>query len=192
MIYATGVRTGALAFPDGVAVRLDAGEKLLLNLHLFNTTSDSMTGISGVEVLPADPASVRDEAELVLAGKMIGLTVPPGESTQVGRCTATANQTIFAISAHMHTLGVHLRSTAHSAAAGPTVLLDTDYSFDNQQFYDVNPGATLSAGDYVEVECTYQNPGANTVSFGDSTLEEMCFSGLYRYPRTDAYLFCVN
>ncbi len=49
---------------------------------------------------------------------------------------------------------------------------------------------SLKAGERVEVECSYENPGAEPVPFGDSSLDEMCFAGLYRYPRGEGGMVC--
>ena len=40
----------------------------------------------------------------------------------------------------------------------------------------------LSAGDRVNIECTYENDTDAPISWGDSTLDEMCFIGLGLYP----------
>jgi hypothetical protein len=38
----------------------------------------------------------------------------------------------------------------------------------------------------------YQNPTDQVVSFGESTLEEMCFAGIYRYPMGPGSVICVR
>ncbi len=40
----------------------------------------------------------------------------------------------------------------------------------------------MKQGDEVDVYCSYDNTTGQTVSFGDSTLDEMCFGTMYRYP----------
>jgi hypothetical protein len=50
----------------------------------------------------------------------------------------------------------------------------------------------MAAGDRVRVECTHQNTTGSTVRFGDSSLQEMCFAGLYRYPAAGGYFICTN
>lgn len=47
------------------------------------------------------------------------------------------------------------------------------YEFDNQTISPVN--FTLSPGDLTRVACTYNNTRAETVSYGESTFNEMCY-----------------
>jgi hypothetical protein len=45
------------------------------------------------------------------------------------------------------------------------------------------------SGDKLWTTCTYQNNTGNTMTFGESSLNEMCFTGIYRYPATGGNLF---
>jgi len=92
----------------------------------------------------------------------------------------------------MHQLGTHLKATAVPASGAPRVLHDGPYSFEEQRYYKLSPLLELSAGDKVTVDCEYQNPGPGTVTFGDSSLAEMCFVGLFRYPRMDQGFICSD
>ncbi len=192
MLFGSGVGTDALEFPEGVAVKLEKGSKVLLNLHLFNVSKKPLSGTSGVEIVRMDPAAVEHEAEIILAGKISGLTVEPGASTQTGSCAMSHDVTVFAVFPHMHQMGVYLKATAEPATGAARVLTDGPYSFDAQQYYPIEPALELAAGDQVKVECQYQNPGADTVRFGDSSLAEMCFAGLYRYPKGSSGFLCSS
>src|SRR5262249_44488560 len=56
MIYASGVGTGELMFPEGKAMKIASGTLLGLQLHIFNQTDNEITGMSGIEMLQIDPA----------------------------------------------------------------------------------------------------------------------------------------
>jgi hypothetical protein len=164
---------------------------MVLNLHLFNSQSQALHGRSGVRVHTMQPADVKNVAEIVLGGP-IALSIPPGGQTvQSGQCTFDHDATIFSVGPHMHRLGVHAKIGAHSAA-GDVMLFDGPYSFESQQRYPVD-FVKLSAGDAVHIDCTYQNDSDMTVMFGTSTLDEMCFASIMRFPAQDgsAYL-CTN
>ncbi len=180
-IYASGVGTQALEFPDGVALHIRPGQQLLLNLHLFNASDSAMTGTSGIEFMPADPSTVVHEAGVVLAGKTAGLTVPIGASTQTGTCTTPGGITAFAMAPHMHLLGTHLTVTLDHAGSTQT-LLDIPYTFDNQMFHPMDPPLVTAQGDQLHVACSYMNTTGNVVTFGESTKNEMCFAMTYVYP----------
>jgi hypothetical protein len=189
MIFGSGVGTEPVEFPPGVAMKLAKGSKMMLNLHLFNVSGYPISGKSGIEFLRVDPAEVEHVAESVLAGKIGGLTVVPGASTQTGSCEMSHDVTLFAVFPHMHQLGSHLKVTAEPAGGAPTVLSDRPYSFEEQRYYPLSPSVSLKAGDKVTVECHYENDTGQTVGFGDSSLKEMCFAGLFRYPKGDSPMF---
>lgn len=181
MIYGSGVGTNEETLPEGVAVRLEAGDKLLLNLHLFNTSPDPISGTSGTEIRRIDPADVQHEAANVLAGP-IDLNIPPQSTvTQTGYCTMPSDVTIFGVGPHMHQLGTHMTVTTLTDA-GEEVVHDEAYTFDDQLHYPMMPMLELSAGDQVKVECTYNNTTNQQVGWGDSSNAEMCFAGLALFP----------
>lgn len=192
MLYGAGVGTGAYAFPEGVAMHLAAGQQLVLNLHLFNSSSQMLNGTSGNQAYLVEEGDVEHLAENVLAGTTT-LNIPPGDVTQSGNCTMSHDVTVFGLFPHMHQLGVHMTATVHSAQAGDIVVHDEPYNFDLQTIYPLE-ALELSAGDQVSVECHYENPTDSVVRFGDSSLAEMCFLGLFRYPaaETSSGILCTR
>lgn len=192
LLGGSGVGTDAYRFPPGIAVKLEKGSQILLNLHLFNASSNPLRGTSGIEIMPMAPSDVVHEAELVEAGKVVGLTVPPGRTTQTGTCTIAKDIDVFSVTPHMHRLGVHQMARSLPAHGDPTVLVDRDYSFDAQTFSMFEKPVSLHAGDRIEVNCTYENPGATTVVFGQSSHDEMCFAATYLYPPLHQGGFCIQ
>jgi copper type II ascorbate-dependent monooxygenase-like protein len=179
-IYASGVGTDALVLPDGVAIKVAAGQQLLLNLHLFNASDAPLSGASGIEVKLADHATIVHEAGALLAGKDAGLVVKPGMSIQTGTCSLPAGTTVFAMAPHMHLLGIHLKVTYQAAA--PQVLYDKDYTFDGQRYDVLGAPVTSDGTNKLVVDCSYMNPTATTVRFGEHTTDEMCYALALVYP----------
>jgi hypothetical protein len=185
-IFASGVGTDELILPEGVGMVLDPGTVLHINLHLFNTGDQQLTGHSGIEVKTLAAGAVQHEADIVLAGTL-DITIPKGLTTSVaGECAVDRDQTIFALFPHMHQLGRHLKTEVRHAGQ-TSVLWDGDYRFDQQPFFNFDP-VSLQAGDAIDTTCTYDyfptNPDApDEVNFGESSTTEMCFSILMRYPR---------
>jgi hypothetical protein len=172
-------------------MQVRAGQQLLLDLHLFNAGSETLKGRSGVLVKTMPDEQVKHVAEWILAGP-ISLSIPVGHVVQRGQCTFSDSATVFSVGPHMHQLGVHMKVTAQRAQGGSSVLFDGPYSFDSQIKYPVD-FVQVSAGDTVQLECTYENTTDHPVSWGQSTLDEMCFVGLQRYPvgASGSYL-CMN
>jgi hypothetical protein len=189
-VFGSAVGTNSFEFPEGVAAKVDAGSQLLLNLHLFNATLDELSGTLGTKMVPIDESEVEYVGQTLTAGTF-NLNIPPQqESSQVGSCTMSSDATLFAIQPHMHQLGSHMKVTAESSVDGERVLYDDPYDFEQQLYYHIDP-IQMAEGDTVRFECTWRNPTDRTVTFGDSTLDEMCFVALYRYP-TGGDDFCFG
>jgi hypothetical protein len=131
------------------------------------------------------------EVEGVLAGTM-ALNIPAGETTvHTGYCTMKGDVTILAVAPHMHKLGIYEKIVAESAAQGEVVLHDEPYSFEEQSYKLIEP-LNLLNGERVRIECTHHNTTTEDVFFGESTLSEMCFGGLYRYPALGGIFICAD
>lgn len=189
-VFGSGVGTNALELPDGIAVKLTEGDQLLLNLHLFNFADSELTGNSGTEFIEVDPSEVVHEAEAFMVSKF-NLSIPPGEQSQSGTCTLNQDTTIISVAPHMHVLGTHMKVVAGSSTMGDVTLLDEPYLFDEQIVQLLPQEVPMKAGDKISVECSYNNTTGGTVTFGDSSLQEMCISGHFRYPATRTGLFCA-
>jgi hypothetical protein len=183
-IFGSGPGTDPVFYPDGVGLKLRAGQQLLLNLHVFNAGEGTLRGTSGAEIVKTTPDAIEHVAESVLAGPT-RLNLPAGEETTVsGRCTMTQDTTLFAVQPHMHQLGIHMRGVAESSIEGTKVLHDGAFKFDEQLVYSIEP-VQMSAGDVVSVECTFNNTTEALVNLGESSKAEMCFLVLHRYPAAD-------
>jgi len=184
------VGTDPLNFPQGVALKIAQGAQLNLNLHLFNVGAQDLPGTSGTRVRAVASTDVVHVAEGVLAGT-INLSIPPGQTvTSIGHCTMAEDATLFAVAPHMHQLGIYEKVVAESAAQGEVTLFDGPYDFNRQSYHLMDPPLDVAKGDRVRVECTHHNTTDKTVTFGQSTLSEMCFAGIYRYPASGAKLVC--
>jgi hypothetical protein len=189
LIYAAGAGSRELRMPKGVAMKLPAGQALILNLHIYNASPAPIGGTSGIEVVRAQPQDVTSEADLLLSGPT-NFSLPPGQTTTLTHtCAVTNDQTMFTLFPHMHQHGVHIKTTVNVGGAA-TVLHDGEYNFEEQYFLPVGP-INFKAGDSITTECTYQNLGPTPVKFGESSDTEMCFSILFRYPRGKS-TFCTG
>ena len=82
-------------------------------------------------------------------------------------------------------------------AVTTTTLLDSPYSFLEQKNYPMTP-LQLAPNDELRVECTYINntgitqPPGYVINYGDSATAEMCFTGLYKYPKGGTLFECAQ
>ncbi len=188
LVYASGVGTDPYDLPEGVAMKLSAGQTLQLQLHLFNVSDQTLEGTSGISVKLKPASEVENIAEFVFAGTF--QFAIPGDGTDhtaSGRCTIADAGTIFTLWPHMHQVGKHM-TISHNGE----MKLDTPYDFNEQRMYPVAPFA-VAPGDSIDVGCTWNNPQGNaTKFFGDASNDEMCFGGFYRYPATGSAAFCTQ
>jgi len=188
MLYASGVGTDPLDFPDGVAVKISAGQQIHLNIHLFNASDNAIAGDSAILVKTA-PTPPPQLAEMVFAGKFL-FSIPANNqlTTVSNTCTANANYHVFAVWPHQHQIGKHNKvSITHAGVE--TVLHDGDFDFNEQRYYLQSPEYAVQSGDKITVACTWQNDTGHSIMFGESSNDEMCFEGLYRYPALNEGLF---
>lgn len=185
-----GENYSAGPLPEGVAYKIVKGWQLNMNLHLFNVQDKVLTGVSGTKVRTTTADKVKQTAEVILAGP-VSLKIPMGKSTTTGKCTIMSDTTVFAVSPHMHQIGTHLKAVVTGSGREPVTLFDGAYDFEEQRQFPANQLA-LKKGDVVNVECTYQNDTGRMIGFGESSLDEMCFLGLYRYPVAGEGLICLR
>ena len=184
-IYASGVNTNEMELPSGVGFKIAAGEQVHLNLHVFNTTDEVLSGASGVEIRPLPAEELEHEAELFLPGPL-GFEIPRDqEYSYSSECEILEDQHIFALFPHMHQLGRRFK-TEITVGGETTALWDEDYRFEEQVFTVFEPIA-LAPGDRITTTCTWSRTAEDdlpdVVRLGDSSKEEMCFSIMMRYPR---------
>jgi hypothetical protein len=191
MLYASGVGTTELNFPEGVAMKIKAGQFINLNLHLFNAADTPLTGMSGIEVYRREASGVVHEADMTFAGTT-NINIPSdGLPHDVsGGCQLSQQWNIFTVWPHMHQ---HATKQSFEVTQGTTVtkVLDNKaYSFEEQVNYPM-PVMTLNPGDRITTTCTFVNNTGVPLRFGDSSNEEMCFTGMYKYPAGGSLYSCA-
>lgn len=185
MLYASGVGTDPLDFPQDVGLKVAAGTQIHLNLHLFNATDNVLTGDSAI-LVKKSPTPPPMLAEMVFGGKIL-FGIEPGVQEIVGGCTVNTPYKLFAYWPHMHKLAINSKlELIRTGNATPVVLHDQTYDFNEQTYYKPAAELQINQGDRIQVTCKYNNTTGGRVTFGDSTNEEMCFTGLYRYPSQNA------
>lgn len=181
VLFASGLGSPPLRMPDGVALKVPAGSQLVFDLHLFNASDTEIASEATIETELGAPVDAEHEAEVVLAGSVLFSIAPGNDRVVNGRCSMNGDTNFFAVFPHMHQLGKHIRVWA-SPGGVDQLVYDAPYLFTEQHFASFTP-IPLASGDKIKVECTYDNTTGSSVSFGESSTEEMCFAISYRYPK---------
>jgi len=190
LLFGAGLGTTPLELPEGNAIRVAAGTRLVLNLHLLNAAGEERFGTSAIEVHEVAPDTVDETVESVFAGPTT-FEIPAHEiSSTSGACTLQEAGSILGVMPHMHQLGSHLRAVVAHADGRETPLFDAAYDFESQVYALLDEAVPTAPGDRVVVTCTWDNPTPDVVTFGASSYSEMCFAALLHTPATGRATIC--
>jgi len=183
-LFASGVGSPSLVMPEGVALKVPKGSKLVLDLHLFNARpTGDLNGTAAVDVVAAETDEGYQLATVPFIGPVNFTIKAPGNVS--GSCTLSNDTSFFAVFPHMHTTGKHIKISA-GRTGSETVVWDDDYTFEEQRFgafpdWKGPKAVALKKGDKISVTCSYDAAGFGK-KFGDSTTDEMCFAISYVTP----------
>jgi hypothetical protein len=194
-LFVSGWAPGGQNFvmPDDVGLELGGPDDyFILQMHYHNSAhyTDAVDR-SGVALCTIEEPRPKT-AGIVTLGS-IGINIPAGaEGHEVaGTCpswiTSYLQEPLFAISSfpHMHQLGRKLATEILRGGdeADIDMLVDVPaFNFENQVSYVHDPEMTIMPGDALRTTCTYDNPSAQNVFFGEATEDEMCFNFVMVYP----------
>ena len=177
-LYGGGIQSGTLTLPQGSAFHLPKNQQILVQLHLLNASQSPVTDKATIKL------TTTTETDLVPAGVWgmldTQISIPPnapGDATM--DCKPTSPMNVFAVLGHMHQLGTQIELTQNGVA--PAIFTEK-WNFNDQptipQTFQVN------AGDSLQLHCQYDNTTSKTVTYGESTFDEMCVIVLYYTPFT--------
>jgi hypothetical protein len=172
-MYLAGAGSSRLDFPENTAHRITKGTQLLVQLHLLNSSDEPVKDSLEIK-LHRSKAADPDAVNVYIFGNF-NVEVPPlKKSTVEATCAVKDTVNLIAAFPHMHMLGKELTFEAGPSADSMTRKYQrTPYSFDDQRLEPLD--LTLAAGDTTHITCGYDNPHNETITFGESTMNEMCF-----------------
>jgi hypothetical protein len=184
LVVGGGVGTPGLTFPTGTEMTLPAGSQVVLQLHILNATAEPEQPSGVINLIGTNDPGLT-QVGLTIGGTL-DISIPPHASgvTVQGGCAANYDMpNIFALFPHMHQLGTNIEMTITPQGTTNTdVLIDKTWDFGAQGVYPATGSA--KKGDTVNVKCTYDNPTASTVTFGESSTDEMCLGVFFYWPMT--------
>ena len=144
--YAPGLPPRVL--PDGVAKRIPAGSKIVLQIH-YTPRGTKQVDRSRIGLVFADPATVHKE---LMSGMALNfrLQIPPGTRDYVSRADFRFSQPsmLLALMPHMHLRGKSMRFVAEYPDGRREVILDVPrYEFDWQNLYTLDQAQADARGD---------------------------------------------
>jgi hypothetical protein len=173
-----------LQFPPGVALKLAAGQMLLIELHAINTTTEPLEagGTFHFDTLPLSTQII--ESNMAFWGTL-AIAIAPGSPGTTGVLFQPGNPgtKAFALTTHQHRLGTRFRVWA-SDRPGDTSKAPLAETLDwaNPPLYRLEPEVAFDGENGLSFQCDWQNTTDQFITFGESALQEMCFLWMYYYP----------
>jgi peroxiredoxin len=185
--YAPG--TSPLIFPDGAAVRIPKGSKLIFELH-YTPNGVAQSDRSYIGMTFTEEENVT---RTIGGGEALNheFQIPPGESDHVVTATRKSPRDVLLISLtpHMHLRGKSFRYDIQYPDGTEEVLLDVpEYDFNWQLRYELAEPKMIPKGSVLTCTAVYDNSEANpnnpdptrTVGWGQQSWDEMMI-GFYTY-----------
>jgi hypothetical protein len=184
-------------FPPNVGMMLPAGQMLRIEAHYINTTAAQITGQGNITVhgIPTAQATGYQNADFGFWGTTrINIPAKSAYTTPVHYQGGLAGSKIFGLTTHQHQLGTRVQvwqtSGLQTAPADSALVMD-EQDWSNPALKAFDPPLSFDGTDGFSYQCSWQNSTDQTVSFGESALDEMCFVGFYYYP-SQGFDICVD
>lgn len=176
----------SVALPSGVAFKLEAHQKLFLQLHYFNVDpmAHDITGTVQFTLLNASEKPPIEAKNLFTGSTQINI---PAHSQSESKAfykpmAAKGTRKVFALTSHTHRLGVmQTIERVDSMSAPATTPLHTSTMWSEPPLTQLNPVLSFNGTDGLRLICRYSNDTDETVTFGVEAQNEMCFMWLYYY-----------
>lgn len=175
---------GTLKIPDGIAFRVKANSRMLIQAHWINSSLQPIDGQAAFNISIKDPSPDRQLAELfIVFGTQIDVK-PHATGRVVTECTMPRDMKVFMLAGHQHEWGSHVK-IEDVRAATPSTVYETDWSPEYQtnppqKYYDVAAPLTFPKGDTVRVTCDWNNTTDTDLLFP----REMCVAVAIAFPAT--------
>ncbi|HEY0193495.1 MAG TPA: hypothetical protein VGC42_20400 [Kofleriaceae bacterium] len=188
-----------LELPHHVAYTLAPHQMIKIEMHYLNAGEVAADATATITFAAADPTAIKDEANILFIGTP-DITLPANAMTSVHEFFSPAHANLdtigakfFALTGHTHKLGLSVEINAMDPVAGTSTPIYNPPSFlwNEPVTATFNPELTLTPNGGFDFTCNYFNNTPKSVSFGESTDNEMCFFWAYYYPSNGSHV-CIH
>jgi hypothetical protein len=173
------------SFPAGVAIPIPANQNIKVEAHYINTTASDLQGQGTVHFhyTPASSAPPYQAAGTNFFGTT-NISIPPNSTYSTGPMfqKGIAGTHQVSITTHQHRLGTGIQVWESSASGQTGTQIANDMDWSNPSWALLSPQLDFDGTNGLTFQCAWTNTTDQTVGFGESALDEMCFVGGYYYP----------
>ena len=178
------------AFPQGVAMDIPANSMVKIEAHYINTTSGDLQGQGAVTLHGTTKATAPAyQAANFLAFGTLNIHIPPNATYSTGPIfqAAEAGMHLVLITTHEHRLGTRAQVWASSAAGDLSNQIADDRDWANPAWRVLPSQVDFDGTNGLTYQCDWTNTTDQTITFGESALDEMCIIAGYYYPSQGVY-----
>ncbi len=180
-IFGSATPERTVDMPAGVAFHLVPQQRIILEQHVINSTSEVIQGGVSFEMSkPLSEASIEHHADVIWFANWTFLIPPNQETTATNHCIVPYDVKVFGLMSHTHALGSHF-SIEQWSEGGTEHLYDSE-DWAHPLYQEHEPTLLVPAGDGFEWSCTWNNTTGSTVFPGKNSTDEMCMTFAYAYP----------
>jgi hypothetical protein len=178
--------------PSDVALHVPAGSVLIMDLHVLNASAKPLdtTVLMNLDTIPQ--SQVKQEAGIYFFYNPFIRVPANAKSSARMSCPVTSDVTLTTAQTHMHKQGLGGVANLEDSTGNVIKQLYTSSVWTDPPVTEwAAPGMALKAGQQIDYQCNYDNPGNTDVMQGLSAAKnEMCvFAGAY-YPRDTKFETC--
>jgi hypothetical protein len=182
-IWASGTGSPFLQLPADAGFIIEPGTQYIIQLHLQNATDKVMNIRGGLNLTYDRNVDALQPAGMFAFGTF-DMEVPANAADHqvpVADCTTGKDMNVFAVFPHMHKYGTKLTMSRTVGSAATTNFYTIDpWTFGDQPMDPLD--ATVGPDDRFDLTCHYDNPTGETIPYGESSNQEMCFFVMFYYP----------
>jgi hypothetical protein len=188
-----------LTLPRNVAYTLAPHQMIKIEMHYLNATDAATQATATVDFFAAEPATIRDEANILFIGTP-DIALAPNRMSEIHEFFNPSHASLdlsaakfFAITGHTHKLGLSVEVGIAETPTSATTAVYAPKSFlwSEPETTTHDPEFQVSIAGGFDFTCRYYNTTSGMVRFGESANDEMCFFWAYYYPSNGSHV-CVH
>ncbi len=193
---------GASVFPDGTGLKIEPGSAILMNMHYNLVSGDLTPDQTRIDLMVEDTVERQGRSLFILDPSW-----PVGDNMLIpAGATGVEHQADFGLGllgdVDIHQVAMHMHTFARTGKVwisredgSQTCAVDIpSWDFDWQLTYPLEEPVRLSAGDRLNISCSFDNAledqptedGApaepRDITWGEDTYDEMCMAIVYAVP----------
>lgn len=169
--------------PEGVAIKIDPGTVLLMNVHYLNASAAALDTDARINLYSIPEEEVKEEAGLLFYYNFFIKVPASGTASARMRCPVQKDIKLINVQSHMHRRGVGAVADLTDGAGNKLQEIYASTEWENVPVRTFEPSLEIKAGQALDYRCDYSNPEARDVMQGATTKDEMCMIIGPYYPR---------